>query len=467
MKKLTNYINIDKNIPTIFLVFAVMVGLTFLIITPPFKAPDESAHFYRAYSVATFNITSQKQGEEYGTNIPKSIQQMTKDLESSENPQSNMSQYKHSIKYWGTRPLNDTVGSFKVFNNSSIYSPVPYIPQAIGINIGRLLHLSPLLVFYSGRLVNLFVWILLIYFSIKFIPFGKWVIFCIALIPISIFQVSSMSADAATYGLIVFFISLFMYLRSNPVRISQSTKVLFLTLPLLLSLLKFGYFTFAFFLIFIPDRYFESKRDKWIKVCLITVISTVLTLIWYFVVKDINILYSSPAQDLLVDPVRQRGYIFTYPLQFVKTILFTLFIHPVSNNILTSSIGELGWLNIKIPLFLIVGNFVTIFLSLISIKPLKSFKLSKPLVLYTAGLIVFLILFLCIALYITYSPVGSVDIAGIQGRYFIPIFALFIILFSYKRTKFSLQAVVPSSIYPAFYIFSLSIAIYFTFTFYY
>ena len=41
--------------------------------------------------------------------------------------------------------------------------------------------------------------------------------------------------------------------------------------------------------------------------------------------------------------------------------------------------------------------------------------------------------FTCLALYITWTPVGSSTIDGVQGRYFIPLIAVLVLLLTGKR----------------------------------
>lgn len=59
-------------------------------------------------------------------------------------------------------PLNPQNKTFAKFHNTALYAPLPYI-QAFGIEVGKILNLSPLFLVYLGRLANLTAWIFIMY----------------------------------------------------------------------------------------------------------------------------------------------------------------------------------------------------------------------------------------------------------------------------------------------------------------
>ena len=84
---------------------------------------------------------------------------------------------------------------------ASIYSPVAYLPQAAAIAAGRAFGLHPLALMYLGRVANLMVWIALGYAAIRAAPDLGRPLLLLLLMPMSIFQAASLSADATTNGL--------------------------------------------------------------------------------------------------------------------------------------------------------------------------------------------------------------------------------------------------------------------------
>ena len=104
------------------------------------------------------------------------------------------------------RPFQwDNSGKGKALSYSTTYFPLNYFPQVFGYILAKFLGFSPLYRFYSGRLFNLVCWVMLVYYSIKIIPFGKWLIVVTALTPMSLFITASYSPDPLPFGLICMF----------------------------------------------------------------------------------------------------------------------------------------------------------------------------------------------------------------------------------------------------------------------
>ena len=79
---------------------------------------------------------------------------------------------------------------FVDFRNSALYSPVVYVPQAVGLALGRLARMPLLDVYYLGRLLNLVASVALCYWTAL-----------IALCPMFLFEQASFSADSLTCAL--------------------------------------------------------------------------------------------------------------------------------------------------------------------------------------------------------------------------------------------------------------------------
>ncbi|MDR3291632.1 MAG: DUF2142 domain-containing protein [Methanobrevibacter sp.] len=86
------------------------------------------------------------------------------------------------------------------------YMPLPYLGVAFVIKIGELLNSSLLALMYFGRLINLLIYTIIVYFSIKILPTGKYVFLLLALMPMSLYVASSISADSLNLALSFFII---------------------------------------------------------------------------------------------------------------------------------------------------------------------------------------------------------------------------------------------------------------------
>src|SRR4030095_2970885 len=183
-KPQTDYLNPEKT----FFFLSLIFGFLFLTLTPPFQVPDENVHFFRAYQFSEGNL--------FGGILPKSLTITTSKFEYL--PFHPERKVKPEVIFSLLRlPLESHVKSDYFRNN---LSPIAYLPQVIGIELGRIFDLSPLLLMYFGRTVNLFVWIFLIFTAIKTTPIFKWLFCLLALSPMALFQAASLSKDSFTIG---------------------------------------------------------------------------------------------------------------------------------------------------------------------------------------------------------------------------------------------------------------------------
>ena len=201
----------DINPQTAFLIIGLIYGFGFLIVTPAFQVPDEYEHFYRSLYVSEGHIVPEKLGDISGVYVPESVK-YTSDTVNQEwytflqekNNKTNLT----SLLYL---PFNNKNMVFEDISRIFVitYSPVPYIISAFVIDIGKSFNLAPLALMYVGRLANLLAWVFLTYLAIKITPIYKWVFFMLALLPMTLFEAASLSADSFMLGLSFLIIAVF------------------------------------------------------------------------------------------------------------------------------------------------------------------------------------------------------------------------------------------------------------------
>jgi len=90
----------------------------------------------------------------------------------------------------------------------SVYAPPLLFPQAMVMRyLGRSLGLPALTVFYAIRIAGLLCYLTLAFYSVRIIPFGKWILAILASSPVAILQASTVSADAISNGIAILFIA--------------------------------------------------------------------------------------------------------------------------------------------------------------------------------------------------------------------------------------------------------------------
>ena len=406
-----------------FLVFSVFFGALLVFITPPMQVPDEQSHFFQAYAVSDLHFVPKKFEKNgatyYGAELPSSVYMAVNEFLGNVpgNPgiNFNIDLYKTYID----QPLDVSV---KQYVGGTTYSPIVYIPQAIGITIGKIFNSSPLVMIWLGRLTNLVAWVLILYFAIKILPFAKWAMVVLALNPMTVFLSASLSADVVTVALAFLFFSLIASEFAKKEQVSKKRLLLILATLSLIVLTKPTNILFALLLFAIPWRNFKTKRN-FVLFCLGAVMAALTVgLLWYSATSEINqVTAQLQRPGMGISPSEQLDGIINNPLHYAKTILLNYVIIPPGypgDAVLRTFFGVFGWLDTEIPLWTIIMYTIGLFLALI-------FQFGRGLFLsaYQKSILAatFILLFVgnITALYLYYTPVGSSFISGVQGRYFI------------------------------------------------
>lgn len=454
---------IEKIVPEkVFLVFALVVGFLLTFITPPFQVADEPGHLYRAYEISEGHFISKKINNEVGNYIPKDIILMVGDLEGQIPFNKNEKFSMKKLEKYQTKKINFENKKFVDFRSMVLYSPIVYIPQSLGICAATIIPSLPffpqLLMIYLGRIFNLLAFIVMIYYAIKLTPLCKWGLTLIALMPMTIYQAASLSADSVCFGLSFLTIAFILNCAfGEKKKIKNSQLFAILVLAVLLSLCKTAYFFIPFLFLVIPFEKIGSKKKYYMLFLVLLAVVLLVDTLWGTFIRQLYLPISSG-----VNPEKQFKYIIFHPLEFI--ILFKIFFNK---NLLISFAGNLGWLDNPLPLI-----FVQIYLCIMVLTAF--FENNKDTFLrLKQKIIIFLItLFNCalivMLIYLSCSKIGQNHIIGLQGRYFIPIAPLFILLFSSNITK---KINIPKSFFNLFLVcfimMSLSITLFYVIKRYY
>ncbi len=408
----------------LFICLGTAFGLLFLFLTPPFQTPDEDLHFFRAYEITQGGIIEIKQQDKIGDFLPVSISQTTKAFE----PVRFHAEVKvkpQEITGLLNLPLDRDNKTFIEFPSTALYPPTAYLPQIVGIGLGKIFNLSPLVLMYLGRLASLLAWLFLIYYALKIIPVGKWLMFLLALLPMGLFQAASLSADVLTNGLAFLGIALFLRFALTSETLNSKKLFLLLTVGLLLSLSKPAYALVPLVFLFIPLKNFANKKTYHIFSAWLIGLIVLTNLAWFYGAGNLSV--PTKAQT---SPAAQLEYISAAPLEYAKTILRTI---PESSGFyLHTFIGWLGWLDTPLPLWIIYSYYAALLLALgldNNQEPHLPAKIKLGLLFIALSTIVIILT----SMYLIWSPVGGRLITGVQGRYFIPIAPLLLLPFLYNR----------------------------------
>ncbi|MDK1118988.1 MAG: DUF2142 domain-containing protein [Anaerolineae bacterium] len=319
---------------------------------------------------------------------------------------------------YGSLPLDeyDYIYSIKT---RSVYAPPLLIPQAFVMRyLGRGLQWSALVVYYAIRLVGLLSYILLAWLAVRFIPYGKWVLALIAASPMAILQAATISADTISNGIAFFFIGGSLAIAQRKV-----LKWKDLTFLILLFLILFWGKINIIPLALLPLLILKHSQFKIRYGYIIILFMSMMILI--IEVFGWNLLAYSRYQDALegADPIGQILFILDNPFDFITIIVNNIRINFIDYIFTATALYPFNYWPVPI------WTYYLFFIGLVSTLLIKDRNSEIVVRTRISLVIVFILAYLgtIISLYLSYTPVGSEGVRGVQGRYFLVVVPLLFI----------------------------------------
>lgn len=400
------YINNSKlKIEKIFLVVAVSFCTLLCITMPITKGHDETIHGFRIYEYVNGKIVSDGKN----VNLQRGVVDALKDKPSY------TSLFKQSKDNYNTNTEIVNIES-----RIASYSPITYLPQIIGIYIGKIFTSNALIQLYFARILNMIVCITMLYYAVKLIPFGKNVIFLISLIPIAIEGYVTLSADGITIATAILFISFVLYLAYGiKEKVSSKQMIILLLISIVLAISKTVYLPMILFIFIIPKEKFKNNKYFWL--CSIFLLASLADFIWFLTGTKTNV--GGQNQSAI-------AYIILNPIQYIGKVLYTI---ASRGCIYLEEIfgGYLEWNeNVKIYVFPIILLITTILL--ITKGEEESFKFKNWQKVLCLFIVISTIILIFTSMFLGWARLELNYIEGIQGRYFLPLLPLILLLLSRK-----------------------------------
>ena len=113
-----------------FLVISLLGGAAYIVVTPPFRVPDEPAHFFRAYSVSLGSFNAPVVDGAPGAHLPSSLKRLERIF--IVGPPSHPDPKLRPGMWSAARAveLEPEATELIRFPKSLQYSAIPYLPQA-------------------------------------------------------------------------------------------------------------------------------------------------------------------------------------------------------------------------------------------------------------------------------------------------------------------------------------------------
>jgi len=313
----------------------------------------------------------------------------------------------------------------------SVYAPPLLFPQAMVMRyLGRSLQLPALTVFYAIRIAGLLCYLVLAWYSVRIIPFGKWILAILVSSPVAILQASTVSADAISNGIAILFIA-------GSLAVTQKEEIRrkeWVYIALLFLILFWGKLN-IFPLAILPFLLLKPSHFK-MKFGYITLLVTTLGL-FALEVAGWNLLAYSRLSTAVgkADPLGQIAFIFSHPFQFSTILARDIWTNAY--NRLLDWIAIYGFAYWPVPVWVYILYLAGLLTTLFPRTNENGTDKKTRIALATTFIITYLATIL--SLYVTFNPVGNKVIEGVQGRYFVTVMPLLLLALAcipnFKRTQ--------------------------------
>lgn len=273
-----------------------------------------------------------------------------------------------------------------------------------------------------ARIFNLLIGACLVAWGIRSAVFGKWALLAVALLPMTLNQIASISADSLMLSLSLCFLGIVSGIAGGRFPMERARYVL----PLLALLLAFGKPGAAWILVAVLFCYPACRSSR---VRFAELATTSMLIPWAvhtaWTIWSAGNAHYGPG----VDPDANRALLTTQPLVVARMALNTFFGDGMAG-LYQSMIGRLGWLDIPLSpwAYKVAG---AILLASLWTNP-DGTRIPAWTRLLALGAALGSLLLLALPLFLTWTHVGAPVIQGLQGRYFLPTLA-FLLVFSAVR----------------------------------
>jgi uncharacterized membrane protein len=415
-----------------FMLFSLAFGSLITVIVPPLRGPDEIAHFLRIYSYARGSLLppAELNGRK-GIFIDRELySQLSFFKNAGERFARNREQglrYGEIMKEY-TLP-NRTVHEdgqatkFMPFAGTEGYNPVAYAPYILAAAIGNLLGLNfPNLLLFM-RLVGLLTFTAAAAYAVKLTPTLKWAFAVIAMLPVSIYNRSVLSADGAALASVLVITALCFSAVHQYGRVWE--RSLWMTLCALSKQPQI-----ALVLLELMGCRMTKWRQRWSSLALVVFPSIILSPLWVISVSgDIAVWRLLEAETHPLehfDPLWKLAYMWEHPLHFPLAAWTAVTVW--GDRLWPEVIGILGWQDIMLHPWIYFA--LTVILVLVSLQKSNLKPSVRSRVAVISGLAVLgYIITVYLIFFITYTPITVDHVRGVQGRYFVmalPMSAIFL-----------------------------------------
>lgn len=394
----------------LFVALALGFGFPLLLVSPPLTAPDEGRHLARVWTLAEGHWLVPAADR---ATVPRSLAWLEQEAERLWPARVKGSRPPAALAALLARPLAPRERI--AVRNLSVYGPVAYLPQLAVVAGARPLELRPAFAVYAGRAAGLLAFTALVALAIHLAPRRRSLLLLLGLLPMTLHQAASFSADAMTVGLGFVLVAAALRAACDEGRLPGRERAALWGVAALFGLTKPGYWPVAAVLALVPARRFAGAADQARFLLVSALAALVPSLLWFGLASRADFAVQAVPGT---DRSGQVAFVLAHPGAFLATLLATC--AQNAGVWAQSFVGLLGRVDVPLPgLVHVLAGTALLTACLADGADPPALSPARRLALAALALAGF-VLVLGFA-YLTANPVGAPHVAGVQGRYFLPL----------------------------------------------
>ncbi len=427
------------------------LGLVYMGIFMPLKSPDEQSHYAAAYRYSDLMLGM-------GGMDSDSFPMRADDADMLDfwwiDHRDLTDDYGQMLSRFSLFAESDEIVDFQTdiyyqFDTSSRPIQLHLFP-ALGITLGRIIGLGAIPTFYLGRLFNLILLVVVAQLVLRITPVAKCAFAISFLLPITIHLAASYSYDVPIIAMSMLLGAICLKYIFSDQRIRKRDMALISVLIFLLAPGKGVYVAVAFLALLIPTRNFSSgKAGRLFKIWIVVAVlaSLVVVAIPRFFSADAGVSVASfnssgiPSSESYI-PSFTLQMALDDPLRAVMMLIGSVLFR--TDTYLQGFFGGFMSWGDDFPAPLIIPIAFAVIFAIALFKREDSCKGREvPLVARVACAALLLAAFLAISasMLIGYTASSELLIEGVQGRYFLPLIPLMVVLcLNVKGVDFSFES---------------------------
>jgi hypothetical protein len=298
----------------------------------------------------------------------------------------------------------------KRIDNTSLYSPVAYLPALLGAWVARGFNCSASGFIYCSRIGSMLSYTLLGWLTIRLLPVLRWTAFLALAAPMAVYQGTVVTADTTAISTTLLAVALVLNIAMCETRWPLARVAALAIVLGAMTLCKSAYAPVVILVLGIPVSRWPGHR--WLYPLAIIVGCACVAGAWIWLARPLGTNLTE-----IPDPARQSQWVQQHPLLLAQAILRTTWREKFFY--VQSYVGYFGWLDFFLPTAAIFF-WLALFLST-AITTADTLLVSWRMRLAAAAGLLGSLAMIFVSQYILWTGYQNKWVDGVQGRYLIPL----------------------------------------------